>query len=747
MAAAAMRRNDSGMAATMEGLVASMGSLNVRGGASGGGSKSRSNVGRVPQLDYFARQMTKRDPGKVSIWSLSFGKAGQAAGLPDVHASVQAYLSSMQAHTALEFQAAAAAALKKAEGPYREPEQEWWRFDKGRQNVWWALATRRKELDFSDDGDPWGKHLVQVMQTDSYHIAITAALDQETRESFIVLLPEVQAPPGVLEVEMRSLGYLGSFLLQYSSAQTLRFKLHSNTLPPSARHCLELAADPRRQLQPQGNGMGTLRGGSYCLLTNKVPINASQRAAVVDLRGGLNIIHGRPGTGKSTTIFHIIESRVQKRAKVLVTCSRNQAVDAVVGKLALVEGELLVFGREERLGETAKRFTLDARISRDPTVAACLDNIQMLQAMRDDAANQQRNTAKLAARGRSLLAEALAIAAASVPAEELTRLQRLLEGCVKRPHCRLVDETLQPAIDILLAKVLPAIKSAAQLAILRSTRVYACTIDSTPGMVRALDELQVDVDIDTVIVDEAGCVAEMALPTLINLAPSNLVLVGDHLQLPAYTDCLDPPPNHIRSFMARAYRMHPSICAAISNEFYGGRVRTAPATAARRALSAPCRVVNVHGLEKKFLGGGYIHHREAKRAIKAACTAVMELRALGMPQPTVFVISMYNRQRDLLEQLMGKEAQLKANCTCQVLSIDSCQGDEADAVVLSTVRNVAGPSPYVSSFFRDRRRVNVAMSRARHLCMVVCSIKTLRLPKAQPWGAVLANYHCVDHSA
>jgi superfamily I DNA and/or RNA helicase len=56
----------------------------------------------------------------------------------------------------------------------------------------------------------------------------------------------------------------------------------------------------------------------------------------------------------------------------------------------------------------------------------------------------------------------------------------------------------------------------------------------------------VDVDIDTVIVDEAGCVAEMALPTLINLAPSNLVLVGDHLQLPAYTDCVDPPPNHIR---------------------------------------------------------------------------------------------------------------------------------------------------------------------------------------------------------
>jgi hypothetical protein len=37
-----------------------------------------------------------------------------------------------------------------------------------------------------------------------------------------------------------------------------------------------------------------------------------------------------------------------------------------------------------------------------------------------------------------------------------------------------------------------------------------------------------------------------------------------------------------------------------------------------------------------------------------------------MQEPTVFIISMYNRQRDLLEELMGKEARLKANCTCQV---------------------------------------------------------------------------------
>jgi hypothetical protein len=188
------------MAATMEGLAASMGSLNVRGGTSGGGSDSRRNVGRVPQLDYFARQMTRRDPGTLSIWSLPFGQAGQAAGLPDVHASVQAYLSSMQAHTALEFQAAAAAALKKAEGPYREPEQEWWRFDKGRQNVWLALPTRGKELDFSDDGDPWGKHLVQV-RWEGRHLkqvrgAMPSPMQETARERWYGRLRQPWFQPG-----------------------------------------------------------------------------------------------------------------------------------------------------------------------------------------------------------------------------------------------------------------------------------------------------------------------------------------------------------------------------------------------------------------------------------------------------------------------------------------------------------------------------------------------------------------------
>ncbi len=61
----------------------------------------------------------------------------------------------------------------------------------------------------------------------------------------------------------------------------------------------------------------------------------------------------------------------------LVTCTRNQAVEAVVDKISKVDGSILVFGHDKRLGERAKRYTLEARVARDPNVvssvrAACM---------------------------------------------------------------------------------------------------------------------------------------------------------------------------------------------------------------------------------------------------------------------------------------------------------------------------------------------------------------------------------------
>lgn len=67
-----------------------------------------------------------------------------------------------------------------------------------------------------------------------------------------------------------------------------------------------------------------------------------------------------------------------------------------------------------------------------------------------------------------------------------------------------------------------------------------------------LQELEVRLNLDTVIVDEAGCVLESAVPMLLSLHPANLELIGDHLQLQAFTALVDPPRNHCRSLLERA---------------------------------------------------------------------------------------------------------------------------------------------------------------------------------------------------
>lgn len=497
---------------------------------------------------------------------------------------------------------------------------------------------------------------------------------------------------------------------------------------------------------------------------DSVPVNPGQRAAVAGLRGGLGIIHGPPGTGKSTTIFHVVEARVQPRAQVtwpaaarirrgalrrcaaaaakkrradpcpqphrlplccllpalmcpathaqvLVTCSRNQAVDAVVGKLARVEGSLLVFGREERLGDTAKRFRLEARLARHPNVRAWLECVERLQGLQKRLQNGELAPGEAAAEAAAGLAAALpppgdgaggwrgapaehlaALGVLQQKAQQVMRLERggrsscrhiwhlcclshslrvaLLQGGSRRMDAQI----LQPAISCLLVKVLPAVKARAEKEILSKTRwvrrplaalgaccrarwspcpcpplatpahaASPCAVQgvrmhhrcnawnggcpeqarcasceprapfpqrsalavqdmsihsgsnlpsshwclSLPGglstlycnmLVLLVPAVQVRVDIDTVVVDEAGCVAEMALPTLIRLAPANLVLVGDHLQLPAYTDLVAPPPNHTRRCAVEACRLRPYVRS--------GRNGAAGGTAAR--LGASC---------------------------------------------------------------------------------------------------------------------------------------------------------------
>ncbi|KAH8052912.1 hypothetical protein JL720_14848 [Aureococcus anophagefferens] len=81
-------------------------------------------------------------------------------------------------------------------------------------------------------------------------------------------------------------------------------------------------------------------------------LNASQRGAAEALRRRLEIIHGPPGTGKSTTILGIVRARVPEGRRACVTCVTNQAVDAVASKLDGAGETFVAFGSKDHAGAT-----------------------------------------------------------------------------------------------------------------------------------------------------------------------------------------------------------------------------------------------------------------------------------------------------------------------------------------------------------------------------------------------------------
>lgn len=82
------------------------------------------------------------------------------------------------------------------------------------------------------------------------------------------------------------------------------------------------------------------------------------------------------------------------------------------------------------------------------------------------------------------------------------------------------------------------------------------------------------------------------------------------------------------AMLAEQYRMHPDICAAVSDTFYHGKLLSAASMHSTRPCSPACCLVNVNGDEEQHRGGGFSNKDEARAAIQAAEKAVDKLRQL-----------------------------------------------------------------------------------------------------------------------
>eukprot|EP00928_Gymnodinium_smaydae_P075244 TRINITY_DN5824_c0_g1_i1.p1 TRINITY_DN5824_c0_g1~~TRINITY_DN5824_c0_g1_i1.p1 ORF type:complete len:1306 (-),score=362.37 TRINITY_DN5824_c0_g1_i1:108-4025(-) len=504
--------------------------------------------------------------------------------------------------------------------------------------------------------------------------------------------------------QVKSLGYVGSYLAEFAACLELR------RLPPA-----ELTGPMRAILEPKVDIPGDYAVRK--LRTHLVPVNPSQRAAVENLRWALEKIQGPPGTGKSTTIFHILDARVPANQRVLVTCSRNVAVESIAQKLSGLEGwPLCVFGPRDRVGETARRNLLDDQVGGQfeerrlqkvsPLACAAAESL--------GAAIASREAKVRGCRGEKFLLAFLRYRHGAVY-NMRERSEKLASYCT--------TATSSP-------EWCKQQQASSKQAVLDRSRIFLCTIASSSRLLREWEEVQGSpLSVHTVIVDECGCTPESSTALLLRLRPKNLVLVGDHRQLPpcsVVSPQLLEGTGHTRSLLERCvlasgqvhqlreqYRMHASMAGLVSKLFYAGRVTTPAEVAKARAAreSRPLVWLDVQGREEAP-ERSYVNAAEV-----AACTrACARARERAGPNATIAALTFYRGQLQALMQAMPSDLNV------EVLTVDACQGSEFDYVVLSTVR--ANRDKRLG-FVKDQQRINVAISRARLKMIVVGNSYTM----------------------
>jgi uncharacterized protein len=247
---------------------------------------------------------------------------------------------------------------------------------------------------------------------------------------------------------------------------------------------------------------------------------------------------------------------------------------------------------------------------------------------------------------------------------------------------------------------------------------------------------------DYLFIDEAGQVS-LADALAMGTAARNLVLVGDPQQLDQMTQGTHPdgsdasvlkhligeeetiPPDR-GLFLERTYRLHPHICAYISDEFYEGRLRPDPFTATRTtSLGTGLRYLPVKHQGRR--------QESPEEAARIQLEVELLLRA-GVSADEIVVVSPYNAQVDLLRETLGGRIRIG--------TVDKFQGQEADVVIYSMASSSGDDIPGGLEFLLSRNRLNVAISRARCLACLVCSPRLLEVNASTIPQMLLANALC-----
>ena len=445
------------------------------------------------------------------------------------------------------------------------------------------------------------------------------------------------------------------------------------------------------------------KAGRFSFEPMKFPwLNPTQERAVNEVLWAKDvaIVHGPPGTGKTTTLVEAINETLMRESQVLVCAQSNMAVDWISEKLVDRGVNVLRIGNPTRVNDKMLGFTYERRFESHP-------DYPQLWAIRKTIRELRKNRKK--------------------GSENYHQKMERLKSRAAEIEIRINSELFGEA------------------------RVIACTL------VGSAHRLLEGMKFGTLFIDEAAQALEAACWIPMRRA-SRVILAGDHCQLPptvksiaalraglgkTLMERIAENKPEVVTLLKIQYRMNDEIMRFSSDWFYGGKVESAPQIKYRSVLDYDHPITWIDTSDKEpadtieegedlnfkeqFVGEsfGRINKAEAELTLLTLAeyfTKIGKQRVLS-ESIDVGIISPYRAQVQYLKKLIKKYEFFKPyRRLISVNTVDGFQGQERDVILISLVRsNDEGQI----GFLKDLRRMNVAMTRARMKLIILGNKDTM----------------------
>lgn len=418
-------------------------------------------------------------------------------------------------------------------------------------------------------------------------------------------------------------------------------------------------------------------------------LNASQEKAVNEVLWAKDVavVHGPPGTGKTTTLVEAIFETLRRESQVLVCAQSNMAVDWISEKLVDRGINVLRIGNPTRVNDKMLSFTYERRFEAHPDYPQLWSIRKAIRELRQqrkhaDSWHQKMDCLKSRATELELRIRSSLFGEARVIASTLTgAANRVLEG--EKYSTLFIDEAAQ------------ALEAACWIAIRKAGRV-----------ILAGDHCQLPPTVKSIMALKGG-LGKTLMERIVENKPETVTL------------------------LKMQYRMNEQIMKFSSEWFYHGMVESAPTVSHRGILDYDTPMMWIDTAEcdgkEEFVGEnfGRINRAEAELTLQ---TLQQYLEKIGKQRILeesidVGIISPYRAQVQLLrKELRKREFFRPYRHLLTVNTVDGFQGQERDIILISLVRSNDGGD---IGFLRDLRRMNVAITRARMKLIILGSSETM----------------------